>query len=65
MKTDFDELPSWMQGHGFSWDEIIAELKAENPIAPSSTHYIKSGCKPRTLPQQTFPMESCGTIVFL
>ena len=65
MKSDFDILPAWMKADGFSWDEIMDELRAENPIAPPSTHYIKPGCKPRTRPQQVFPMESCGTIVFL
>ena len=34
MKSDFDILPAWMKADGFSWDEIMDELRAENPIAP-------------------------------
>ena len=46
MKTDYDTLPQWMKADGFSWDEIIAELKAEKPPVSAPEKNKKSGCKP-------------------
>jgi len=65
MKTEYDALPQWMKADGFSWDEIMEELRADNPVTPSPSNQAKPGCKLRTQPQPISTMESCGTIVFL
>jgi hypothetical protein len=62
MKSDFDILPAWMQVHGFSWDEIMAELRADKTNPNATGDKKKPGCKHREQPSQLVPMESCGTL---